>query len=111
MVRRFAFPLLIGLLLGAAPCVAQDKDQPAKPSGKDSPGGFPRKDPSKKPAATSGKPAAGAQMDVRPAPTTGTMPGKQTPAPKGRLGTEPARKEKLGTPPPQNSKDRPPRPQ
>ncbi len=50
-------------------------------------------------------------MDVKPAPTTGTMPGRQTPAPKGRLGSEPVRKDKLGTPPPENSKDRPPRPQ
>ena len=93
MLRRFALPLLLGLLVGAAPCVAQDKG-PAKPAGKDS----------------SKKPAAGAEMDVKPAPRTGTMPGRQTPAPKGRLGTEPVRKDKLGTPPPENPKDRPPRP-
>ena len=85
MLRRFALPLLLGLLVGTAPCAAQDKG-PAKP-------------------------AAGAEMDVKPAPTKGTMPGGQTPVPKGRLGTEPTRKDKLGTPPPENPKDRPPRPQ
>jgi hypothetical protein len=110
MLQRFALPLLLGLLVGAAPCAAQDKE-PAKHSGKDSPGGFPRKDPSTKPAATAGKPTAGAEMDVRPAPKTGSMPGKNTPAPQGRLGTEPTRQGKLGTPPLENSKDRPPRPQ
>jgi hypothetical protein len=33
MLRRFALPLLLGLLVGAAPCAAQDKG-PAKPAGK-----------------------------------------------------------------------------
>lgn len=94
MLRRFAFLLLLGLLVGAAPCAAQEKG-PTNPAGKES----------------SKKPAAGGEMDVKPAPTTGTMPGRQTPAPKGRLGSEPVRKDKLGTPPPENSKDRPPRPQ
>lgn len=110
MRLRFALPLLLGFLVGAAPCAAQEKE-PAKHPGKDSPGGFARKDPAKKPAATAGKPAAAAEMDMKPAPATGSMPGSQTPVPKGRLGTEPARKEKLGTPPSENSKDRPPRPQ
>jgi hypothetical protein len=109
MLQRFALALLLGLLVGAVPCAAQDKEA-AKHSGKDSPGGYPRNDSSKKPAATAGKPAAGAKMDVGPAPKTGTMPGRQTPTPKGRLGTEPTRKEKLGTPPSANPKDGPPRP-
>jgi hypothetical protein len=110
MLPRFAFALLLGLLVGAAPCAAQDKG-PATKSGEDAPGGLSRKDPSKKPSATASKAAAGAEMDVSPAPKTGTMPGRQTAAPKGRLGTEPTHKGKLGTPPPVNSKDRPPRPQ
>ena len=93
----------------AAPAMAQDK-APAAKADKDGPGGLPRKD-ARKPGATPGKPPAGTGMDVRPAPKTGSMPGRQTPAPKGRLGTEPAQKGKLGTPPPENSKDRPPRPQ
>jgi translation initiation factor IF-2 len=100
---------MLGLAVGAMPAVAQEK-APAAKSGKDAPGGLPRKD-ARKPAASADKPGAAAGMEMKPAPKTGSMPGSQTPAPKGRLGTEPTHKGKLGTPPPKDSKDRPPRPQ
>jgi hypothetical protein len=110
MLRWLAHTVLFGLLAVAVPCVAQEKDA-AKSNGKDAPGGFARKDSSKKPAPAAGKPGAATMMDTKPAPKMGSMPGSQTPPPKGRLGTETTRKDKLGTPPPENSKDRPPRPQ
>lgn len=96
-----AFLLALGFALGSATAsFAQGKDA-AK-----APGPLPRKDAAKTGAAPKAPPPG---MEVRPAPTTGSMPGKHAPAPKGRLGTEPLRKEKLGTPPPEGSKDRPPR--
>ena len=105
MKKSSAIAILLGFGIAfGCPVVsfAQDKDAPIVP------GPLPRKDAAKKGAAPKAPPPG---MEVRPAPTTGSMPGKYAPAPKGRLGTEPTRKEKLGTPPPENSKDRPPRPQ
>jgi hypothetical protein len=110
MLRRVALPVLLALVVVAVPCVAQEKGA-TKATGKDTPGGLPRKDSSQKAPPAAGKPAAGATMDTKPAPKAGSMPGGQTPPPKGRLGTEPTRQDKLGTPPPKDSKDRPPRPQ
>jgi hypothetical protein len=81
-VRSQIATLLLWFLAAAVPCAAQDR--PA------------------------GKPAAGTAMHDSPAPATGSMPGRQAPKPKGRLGTEPVRKDKLGTAAPANAKDRPP---
>lgn len=110
LCRHALLPALLALAVVAVPCAAQEKGAAAG-AGKDAPGGFPRKDSSKKAAPAASKPSAGATMDTKPAPKTGSMPGNQTPPPKGRLGTETTRKDKLGTPPPKDSKDRPPRPQ
>jgi hypothetical protein len=98
-----AILLALGFALGSATASYAQGTDAAK-----APGPLPRKDAAKKGAAPKAPPPG---MEVRPAPTTGSMPGKHAPAPKGRLGTEPAQKGKLGTPPPENSKDRPPRPQ
>lgn len=108
-MHRLALPSLLALLVVAAPCVAQEKET-GKAAGKEAPGGLPRKDPSKRTAPEASKAGGGAVMDTKPAPTSGSMPGREAPLPKGRLGTETTRKDKLGTPPPENSKDRPPRP-
>ena len=89
IARRLAFLLLLGpaqILPAAGLACAQEKEAAARTT-----------------------PPHG--MEARPAPETGSMPGRNSPAPTGRLGTEPAGKGKLGTPPPENSKDRPPRPQ
>lgn len=97
--------LALGQVLGVpAAAFAQDKDAKA-------PGGLPRKDAAKKGTASPAPKAPPPGMEMRPAPKAGSMPGKNAPTPKGRLGTEPSRTEKLGTPPPQGSKDKPPRPQ
>jgi hypothetical protein len=112
MLRRFALLWLIGLSLALRfdACAARDGED-AKPAATKAPGSLPRKEPGNKPApgATMSAPARG-MMAVQPAPKSGSMPGRETAIPKGRLGAEPARKDKLGTPAPVDSKDRPPRP-